>query len=289
MNQRLFLTDLDGTLLDSSGRLSTYAARVITRLLSLGHVVSFATARSLVSAKPLVQAVPWRYPAILYDGALMMDPQAEETLWGRFIPTELAESIIDTGRAYGLSAFVYAVGPEGREICLYEALQNEGERGFRESRRDDPRYRLVDRIALRPADQVIQLSFVGPEPLLAEVKEELEACAGEEAALLSFPDTYLKGYSFLKAHHPEASKGKAFIRWSEMVGCDPSEVTVFGDNLNDLSMFEHAGVRVAVANAVEPVRRAADQVIEGNDEDGVARYLDAAAPAVRPAVGEGAP
>jgi hydroxymethylpyrimidine pyrophosphatase-like HAD family hydrolase len=58
-----------------------------------------------------------------------------------------------------------------------------------------------------------------------------------------------------------------------MVGCSPEQVIVFGDNLNDLSMFEVAGTRLAVSNARNELKEKADSLIASNDEDGVAHYI----------------
>jgi hydroxymethylpyrimidine pyrophosphatase-like HAD family hydrolase len=60
----------------------------------------------------------------------------------------------------------------------------------------------------------------------------------------------------------------------EIIGVDKNRVTVFGDNLNDLRMFEWAGTSVAVKNALEEVKQKADIVLpHTNDEDAVAKYL----------------
>ncbi|HUC90446.1 MAG TPA: type II pantothenate kinase [Paenibacillus sp.] len=58
------------------------------------------------------------------------------------------------------------------------------------------------------------------------------------------------------------------------VGCEPAEVTVFGDHLNDLGLFVLAGRKVAVANAHERIAELADERTASNDEDGVARYIN---------------
>jgi hydroxymethylpyrimidine pyrophosphatase-like HAD family hydrolase len=57
------------------------------------------------------------------------------------------------------------------------------------------------------------------------------------------------------------------------MNCSPAEVTVFGDNLNDLGMFEAAGTSVAVSNANPQLLEKADLVGESNDLDGVAKYI----------------
>lgn len=77
---RYFVTDLDGTPLRSDASVSDLTVDVVTRALHEGRVVSFATARSWISAKPQVHRIPWRHPIIVYNGAIILDPVTEDTL-----------------------------------------------------------------------------------------------------------------------------------------------------------------------------------------------------------------
>jgi len=82
---RYFVSDLDGTLLRSDGQVSAAAATAITRALDAGHVVSFATARTWISAKAQVDRVPWRHPIIVCNGAIILDPVSGALLWSRHL------------------------------------------------------------------------------------------------------------------------------------------------------------------------------------------------------------
>lgn len=57
------------------------------------------------------------------------------------------------------------------------------------------------------------------------------------------------------------------------MSCDVKDVTVFGDNLNDICMFINAGRRVAVKTAHQQLINISDQIIDSNEEDGVAKYI----------------
>ena len=86
-------------------------------------------------------------------------------------------------------------------------------------------------------------------------------------------DTYLRDYYFLELSHPKANKEDAMKAWAPLVGCSPTDVTVFGDNLNDIGLFRGAGKRLAVANGHDDLKAIADDVIAPNNEDGVAQYI----------------
>lgn len=55
------------------------------------------------------------------------------------------------------------------------------------------------------------------------------------------------------------------------MGCD--RIVVFGDSVNDISMFEIADEAYAVENAIDELKEKATSVIDSNDEDGVAKLL----------------
>jgi hydroxymethylpyrimidine pyrophosphatase-like HAD family hydrolase len=83
------------------------------------------------------------------------------------------------------------------------------------------------------------------------------------------------GLGFVEILPPGVNKATGLAMVTANLGVDPAEVLVFGDMPNDVPMFEWAGWgRVAVANAHPSVLAVADEVTLGNDEDGVAVYLD---------------
>ncbi len=79
----------------------------------------------------------------------------------------------------------------------------------------------------------------------------------------------------------KAGKGTALRSIAEHFGIPPADCVAFGDDVNDLAMFAQAGTAVAMGNAPPDVQAAAHAVAAGNDEDGVAQYLERVLPAWR--------
>lgn len=73
--------------------------------------------------------------------------------------------------------------------------------------------------------------------------------------------------------HLKANKKDGLSLWAKLVSYDVKDVTVFGDNLNDICMIINAGRRVAVKNAHQQLINISDQIIDSNEEDGVAKYI----------------
>lgn len=273
MPRQYFLTDLDGTLLRSDATLSDFTVDVIHRALAEGHVVSFSTARSYVSAKPVVARIRWTYPTVIYNGALIIDPQSERILHSDFLPNDATMSILEQGRQRGLMPLLSGMEADGTERVWHEAFANEGQRQFAASRAGDHRFWHRAPLSLHDDERAIMLTYIAGEGELQDFRDSLAATWDGQIHIHFTRDTYLRDYYFLELAHPQANKQDALKAWAPLVGCSPGDVTVFGDNLNDIGLFRGAGKRIAVANGHDDLKAIADEWIESNDEDGVARYM----------------
>ena len=89
----LYVSDLDGTLLRSNETTSAYTNAVINRLTDEGMIFSYATARSLVTAKKVTKGLNAKLPLIVYNGAFVMDNVTEEILIAKYFDENVTEKI----------------------------------------------------------------------------------------------------------------------------------------------------------------------------------------------------
>ncbi|MDE6322776.1 MAG: HAD hydrolase family protein [Paramuribaculum sp.] len=115
---------------------------------------------------------------------------------------------------------------------------------------------------------VLQFAIGEAERIYA-VAEQLRNRIG--CAVSAYPDIFHHDLAMLEIFAPGVSKAAATERLRSLTGAD--EVVVFGDNLNDLPMMAVADRAIAVGNALEAVRDAADEIIGANSTDSVARYI----------------
>lgn len=271
--QNYFLTDLDGTLLRSDATLSDYTVQVIMDALEKGIVISYATARSYISSNKIVSVIPWKHPIVLYNGAVIYDPLTNKVIGGRWLDTGSANQIISIGKTRNLIPFLFALDEKDNERVLHETLTRHGDLQFFESRPNDPRFREVTCLECPAQLRTLIITYIGRleelEPLRAEVIEQF----GDHVHIHLMKDNYIEDHYFLEFSHQLANKKEGLKQWAELIGCKPADVTVFGDNLNDMGMFKTAGTKVAVANAHTQLLKHASLVVESNDGDGVARYI----------------
>lgn len=268
------LTDLDGTLLRSDATLSDFSRSLLTRALEDGHVISYATARSYTSSMNVVSSVPWRYPVVLYNGALLYDPVNRSVVDGHFLSESAALEIIELGRAHGVAPLWFALDAEDREIVLHESMTRTGDRQFLASRPGDPRFREQPSLTPLPGMRTLMLTYIGYERELEPLRRAAAEKFGTHVHMNMMPDRYIQDHYFLEFSDAQANKREGLKLWARLVGACPEQVVVYGDNLNDTGLFEAAGRKVAVANAHPVLLGQADRVAASNDEDGVACDLE---------------
>ncbi len=271
--RRYFVTDLDGTLLQSNGLVSEFTAKVVNRALDEGQVISFATARSWGSAASGTSAIHWKHPVIVYNGVQIIDPLTGVVLAAQLLPEEVCNAVFSQGLAFDIAPLIFGRDSSGQERIWHEPSLRYGPHQFKSSRLGDSRFMVRSPLRVFPHEQVMMITYIAEEDLLVELQERLTKRLRESVHIHWSPDIYLRPYGFLEVTHPGASKEMALQTWLRLVHGSADAVTVFGDNFNDLGMFEVAGHSVSVANGVEALKAVASEVIGHHDEDAVARYL----------------
>lgn len=270
--KRLYITDLDGTLLSPEGSISAKTAAILNSLTAEGICFTFATARSVYSAKPITSALDINVPCILMNGVSIYDLRADGYLANQYIPVSASEKVIEAFEREKAEVFLYRFNDEVL-TCYYTKVTTRVMQSFAEVRRNrynKPYVQCAD--LLDAADgRTIYYTALDEHEKLLPVKNAIDSIDGVDYAF--YEDTYT-GKWFLEVFSAKASKSNGLRYIRERYGFD--EVVAFGDNLNDLPMFSEADIKVAVGNARDEVKAAADYIIGTNDEDGVAEWLLAA-------------
>jgi Cof subfamily protein (haloacid dehalogenase superfamily) len=267
------LTDLDGTLLQPDATLSNFTIHVMTEALRCGQVISYATARSYTSSQAVAGSIPWNYPVVLYNGALLYDPVNQVALDGAFMDLQLTNELILLGKQHQLTPLLFGLEEDGGERVLHESLIRDGYIQFVTSRPNDARFREIAELICPDNLQTLILTYIGHYDELVPLMEAARNGFGDRIHISFMADTYIADHYFLEFSHIRANKKEGLIMWANHVGCRPDEVTAFGDNLNDIGLLEAAGRKLAVRNAQPQLLAIADLVIGANTEDGVAQYV----------------
>ncbi|WP_430691902.1 HAD hydrolase family protein [Paenibacillus woosongensis] len=270
---RIFITDLDGTLLRSDQTMSDFTVDVLNSAIQEGCIISFATARGLISAYSVVSDIAWKHPVILYNGALLFDVIHNRVIDGYFLDAGLTNEIIQRGKKHGCTPFYFLLDPSNKERVYHEKLTSFGMTEFLKSRINDPRFIEVNTLESSDHEKTLALTFIGELDDLLPLKEEVSSVLGDKVNHHIMKDYYIENQYFLEFSHPLAAKCEGLKMWARHMNVETKDICIFGDNLNDLGLFEVGGKKIAVANSHADILRIADTVIESNNEDGVAKFI----------------
>ncbi len=269
-NFTLYISDLDGTLLQGDATLSENARQQLTAMLKQGLAFTVATARTAYSVEPILAGLPLKYPLILQNGAVLYDPLTKCYSHAAIIPQASVVKMFDLLEEYHINGFAYCLDDNDLRCC-YTELTTPDMQAFYQERKDRyaKPFRKVSRLADLTNDHVVYFSMHGREALVRPVVEPLQQIKG--IAVSFYKDVYEDDCWYLELAADTATKYHGVQTLREMYGF--SSVTAFGDNNNDLPLFAAADTKIAVANATKNLKNAADHIIGLNTEDAVVAYL----------------
>lgn len=266
---RLIAIDLDGTLLNSDRKIAPVTAAAIDRAASRGVRVILATGRRYHAANPFISALTLPGPHIVNDGALIVAAQGQP-LWSRGISPRGARRALRVARTAGYSAVIYRHRLDGPDVFYQDEPELPTFREYLASEGDRVR-RVPDLLGFCdfPPEKI---SIACPDEAAPGLRVALEAAAkgSYHLTVTAAPG----GFKYVQVVAATCSKGRALRRLALMCGIARSEVAAIGDEENDLSMLEFAGVGVAMGNARDEVKHRARLVTGTNDDHGVAAALE---------------
>lgn len=271
MRRTLYISDLDGTLLDSSSRISPRSAEIISGLSRRGALVSVATARTPATVDPLMRHTFTTIPAITFTGAALWDRNRRAYIDPQFIGREASATILGTLRSLDIHPLIYTIAPDSIIHAYYSGPVSDHLRRFAGERDNLALKRMHLNTLTRPDEAPIILIFaLGPLDGLQKAAELLQGSGC--CSLSCYPDIFNRRNGYLEIFASGVSKASAVERLKAMTRA--GRLVVFGDNLNDLPMMERADVAVAVEGALPAVKERADVVIGPNSADSVALFIE---------------
>ena len=265
MSIKLVTIDIDGTLLNSDRKVTPEVKEAIQKASKAGVNIVLATGRPTVGVLDLVKELELDNDhgfMVTYNGAMIQNAGTHEVLIQHPLSYEDYLDIELLSRKLGVHFHVqdinrmYTANKDISEYTIHEAFLT----GIPVS------YRPVSEMTEEMT--IIKSMMIDHEALL-------------DAAIPKIPQEFQDKYAivksapfFLEILNKKATKGDAVKELAEFLNISLDEVMSIGDNENDLSMIEVAGIGVAMGNAVPSVKEIADKVTKTNDEHGVAYAIN---------------
>lgn len=279
--------DLDGTLLGADRAVSGANRDAIARARDAGVLVVVCTGRGLIESAGALEAIDQRDPVVVASGAMIACPTNRTTLHRFAIDPQLATRaagvlvgfdhpvlVLKDALAVGYD-YLLVTGPNDLPLDPITGwwFESMGAQVRRVRSIDDDEH----------PEHTIRVGVCGRGRALGTIRREVASVFGDELVVQHFKAVVAgehaafvgdDSWDVFELFDRRASKWAALAYLADRRGIEPGRIAAIGDEINDLSMIEHAGCGIAMGNAVEAIARVADRATRRNDEDGVAFAID---------------
>lgn len=279
---KLLALDLDGTLLNSRGKISEENTAAIRRAEDKGVLVTIATGRRFRDAQPVALEIGFNAPIVTHNGALLKFAESLETVAFSLLPDATVREILRVGKSFGGDALVSA-DPHGLGTLLYDTVSNENiplkkyiawARSLHGADAEESVRHVTNLAEIVAQTEVVHVSFSGGCAPMLEMQQILQAELKDSVNILATIYPRLD-FTLLDILPPDASKGIGVEMLASLNGLTHENVMVCGDNFNDLEMLEFAGTPVVMGNAAPELKeREGFYTTLSNEEHGVAAAIE---------------
>ena len=261
--------DLDGTLLNTKKELTEYSRDILRRALDKGIIVLVATGRPYTGIPEELRNFQGIRYALTSNGARVLDTEKGGLLIEELLPIEDAVRALKVLQKYDTMPEIYFDGQGYADEVKMEQIHKYHHNPHmweyvRKSRVIVPDIMELAKQRAEDMDKV--------QGLFADMNER------EQAWQELMRDEKLELVGSLKynieINAAGVNKGKSLVKLGELLGIRREEIMACGDGDNDVTMLREVGFSVAMGNAEETVKQAADYITETNDEDGAAKAIE---------------
>lgn len=265
LSEKIFFFDLDGTLLNREKKITEKTMEALKKFTDAGNHFCINTGRAIDSAKAVYNGLSLDFKGSFLcgsNGTEIYSVDEDKFIFKTGVPIELVEPILDLADKYGVHCHTYnddnIVSRKNGECMEY--------------------YRRVIKTPLIVTDDVMSQLSGPPSKMIAielhdHVKQErfrkaLADMVGDKLTLL-----YSNPY-YMEIFPSEAGKGSVVKRLAEYLNIPVANTYAAGDEQNDISMIEAAGLGIAMVNGTDLVKACADVVTKyDNNNDGLAEFI----------------
>ncbi|MDE6104737.1 MAG: Cof-type HAD-IIB family hydrolase [Clostridia bacterium] len=265
LNYKLIVSDFDGTLLNDNNQVPESVKCAINEYVSAGGIFAVCTGRMLRSILPRVRGLGLKGLVAAYQGTVIADIESGKIIRSGGISCEDAAEVCKYLESINANINVYSdevlytnIDKEDKHLKLYEEITGV----------DAISVNGITDVVLKNGNDCQKIAcLVAPEDR-AELFEKIKLRFGNKF------DVTCSAKVLVEISPYGSTKGEALKYLADHYGVDISRSIAVGDNLNDMSMVEAAGLGVAVGNAVEELKEAADFVAVTNNDGAVAQIIE---------------
>lgn len=266
MKNILFVSDLDGTLLNNQKQLSQTTVEILNPLLSQGLKFTVSTARTPATLQNILAPLNLNLPLCCMNGAAIYSLSKKAYIHYTALNPQDVITVAEICKSCNVYPFVHVIKNNFMYV-YYQNINNRPAQAFHNERKNLILKKYVNSSYTPACGTPVYLTILGAE---ANVKQILTKCQFLKKRLFFnfYEDIYNKGYYYLEICHQTATKRTGVEYIKNLSNADL--VYAFGDNSNDLPMLNFADKSFAVENAAKNVKAACNHIIGKNTQNSVA-------------------
>jgi len=269
----LFITDLDGTLLDDEKRISEENLEAVRNLKKKGVPVSVFTGRNFYSAFKYINELQIEGLVALQNGALIIEVPSRRVINEISLEARIADALYKKTAEYDFKVLGYTRYEDTPDMYA----ENEFWVGLpfeKYMERNKDRLKMVDSLQtfIDERDEIGQLAVIGEEKELEAFRVEMAARFGKKISTVLSP--VQNGTGFLEFFGPSVSKGYALAPILKENNTTAAKTVFIGDNYNDLPLMKKVGMPVATANAPRYIKDHCKMVVTANNNHAVKEAVE---------------
>jgi Cof subfamily protein (haloacid dehalogenase superfamily) len=257
---KLLLADVDGTLVTPDKVLTDRAVDAVRRLGEAGILFAVTSGRPPRGMSMLIEPLNLTTPIAAFNGGILVNRDMS-VIEQRVVPEDLVVPVAELNASFGLDTWVYrgadwyVPDPKGAHVARETAT-----------------------VRFEPTVMASLDGLTSDVTKLVGVSDDLDAVArASEAAHDRFGDHVAAARSqpyYLDVTHPDANKGAVAQYLARTYSIPTDSIATIGDMPNDVLMFAHSGLSIAMGNASLEVQRAARRVTMSNADEGFAAAVE---------------
>ena len=259
MGYKLIAADMDGTLLNQSGKITPRTLEAVKKAAEKGILFSVSTGRPIQGVEIYQPILNLKAPFITYNGAMIVLSDTRKILFQQELEKEDARKILKAGREFETTMCIWSANR------LYGNVLNDRIHDYKKLSGVEPEL-IEDEEALLEQG-ITKILWYDDAGSLLKWQDELAACDFHNVTYCTSKPVFLEFFN------SKVSKAAAMAKIGEMYHIRREEMIAVGDGFNDLSMIEYAGLGVAMGNAPEEVKKKAAFITASNEKDGIAEVI----------------
>lgn len=264
---KLYISDLDGTLLNEDKKISPHSKSLINSAINLGANFSIATARTPGTIVDILHGLNINTPVIIMNGAAIYNIKQNKYIHYTLLDNSIIDKLVFLINKHNIKSFIYTIKNNFLYV-YYDDLSSSFQLEFFNARKDS-KYKKFIKSSLPNNSNVLYFTMMDYKSKIDSLYDEIKHIPN--ISIAKYRDVYNDKVYILEIYDASCSKANAINYLKDNFKFD--KIICFGDNSNDISMFEISDESYAIENAVEELKNKATKIIGSNTSDSVAKYI----------------